>query len=100
MGRAAARAVGTTNTMRVRFGYPESLGAKAGDEVGLQLVYWPGGHEVLPREGISPAAARASGLGEGVTPVPMLSNTLKFTLTAELVKLCERHRAEAAGARQ
>jgi hypothetical protein len=74
-----ARAVRSVNELEVPFGLPDCMKeAKAGDEVGLQVLYCPLGWQMLGD--LDQAAFRDSSFS-----MPVLSNRIAFKLTAEML---------------
>jgi hypothetical protein len=86
-GRAGSGALRPTNEIDVEFALPEALAAaKVGDKVGLQLMYSPGGYEVITNEAIRGTHQASGPYGGSDIAVPVLSNKLEFTLTGDLLR--------------
>jgi hypothetical protein len=68
---------------RIAFGLPETLGAiRAGDVVGLQVMYCPDGHKPLNHSDED----RYSKRNGRVPAIPLLSDKIEFKITEELLK--------------
>jgi hypothetical protein len=84
-GTQELRKVEEADTMVVDFGYPAALGAvKAGDEIGLQVIYAPHGYDTGDAGVMKMAQQRGFS-------VPMWSDVLEFALTKELMALREKN---------
>ncbi len=77
------RKISETGTFNVAFSYPESLHAKAGDVLALQILYNPNGYEQVVN-GPSTPSREAIDIVRNPA-MPMLSNRLEFKLTKDLL---------------
>jgi hypothetical protein len=82
------REVTYAKEMRVAAGWPDHLGElKAGDKVGLQVLYSPAMARQIPPKNMFARALGALGRQEpGAAPVPLLSNRIEFTVTDDLLR--------------
>jgi hypothetical protein len=66
---------------------PADLGdLKAGDKVGLQVLYVPGGLDLLPKDAGRTLMQHAMQPGKDAVVVPLMSNRLEIAVTEELMR--------------
>lgn len=82
------RRVSYAKEIKIVAGWPESLGeVKAGDKLGLQVLYSPAMAKPLPRENGGGQTTRSISMREaGVAATPLLSNRIEFAATDELLR--------------
>jgi hypothetical protein len=81
------RAVTIGKEMRLDFGLPKTLGSlKAGDTVGLQVLYSPAIIEQLPKTWGGAARMAAVSLETHTARFPLLSNRLEFMVTESMLE--------------